>query len=285
MRSEIVRSRGASIEVLVEGSGPLVVMIASLGRPAEDFDYLSRRVVDAGYTAVRPQPRGIGGSVGLMEGTSLSDLADDVAMLIEYFGDRPAVIIGHAFGQRVARMLATTRPDLVKGIVMLAAGGKVPVPHQAREALLKCFDLTLPNDTHLENVRYAFFAPGNDPTVWRSGWHPQVAQMQRGTTVGLDRDNSDAAKSGGAKTSVDEWWAGGSAPILIIQGLQDTVALPENGRLLKDEFGQRVELIEIDHAGHALLPEQPEPLAISVLAFLQKTLQENYMSDRAKAPS
>jgi hypothetical protein len=27
-----------------------------------------------------------------------------------------------------------------------------------------------PADVHIENVRYAFFAPGNDPTVWRLGW-------------------------------------------------------------------------------------------------------------------
>ena len=38
------------------------------------------------------------------------------------------------------------------------------------------------------------------------------------------------------------------------------VALPENGRLLEAEFGDRVELIEIDGAGHALLPEKPTPL-------------------------
>src|SRR5215468_11157496 len=183
----------------------------------------------------------------------------------------PAVLVGHAFGQRVARMLATTRPDLVKGIVMLAAGGKVPVPQRAREALSGCFDPTLPDDAHIENVRYAFFAPGNDRAVWRSGWYPEVAQMQRAATVGLDRNGPNAAQSGGRRTaSVEAWWAGGSAPLLVIQGLQDTVALPENGRLLKAEFGDRVRLTEIDRAGHALLPEQPELVATNVLAFLRR---------------
>jgi hypothetical protein len=110
-------------------------------------------------------------------------------------------------------MLATTRPDLVKGIVMLAAGGKVPVPQRAREALWSCFDLALPDDVHIENVRYAFFAPANDPTVWRSGWYPDVAQMQRATTVGLDRNGPNAVQSGGGRAaSVDAWWAGGSVP-------------------------------------------------------------------------
>jgi pimeloyl-ACP methyl ester carboxylesterase len=269
-RSQSFECKGVSIEALVEGSGPLVVMIASLGRPAQDFDDLSRRVAAAGFTAIRPQPRGIGKSAGPMLGTSLMDLVGDVALVVERLAAGPAVFIGHAFGQRVGRMLATARPDLVMGIVMLAAGGRIPVPQRAREALSNCFDLALPDDRRIENIRYAFFAPGNDPTVWRSGWYPEVARMQRATTVGLDRNIPDAAQSeGGRAASVDAWWAGGTAPLLVIQGLQDTVALPENGRLLKAEFGDRVQLTEIDRAGHALLPEQPEIVATNVLAFLK----------------
>ena len=94
--------------------------------------------------------------------------------------------------------------------------------------------------------------------------------MQRATTVGLDRNGPNAVQSGcGRAASVDAWWAGGSTPLLVIQGLQDAVALPENGRLLKAEFGDRVQLTEIDRAGHALLPEQPEFVATNVLAFLK----------------
>jgi len=259
-----------SIEALVEGSGPPVVMIASLGRPAQDFGDLSRRVAASDFAAVSLQPRGIGKSAGPMLGVSLVDLAGDVAIAVERLARGPAVLIGHAFGQRVARMLATTRPDLVKGIVMLAAGGKVAVPQRAREALLGCFDLSLPDDVRIENVRYAFFAPGNNPAVWRLGWHPEVARMQRATTTGLDGDAPAAGNiRGGPAASVEAWWAGGSAPLLVVQGLQDTVALPENGRLLKAEFGDRVQLTEVDQAGHALLPEQPDIVAANVLAFLR----------------
>jgi pimeloyl-ACP methyl ester carboxylesterase len=119
-----------------------------------------------------------------MTGVSMADLAGDVATVIEGLGGGPAVVIGHAFGQRVGRMLATLRPDLVKGLVMLAAGGKVPIPGRAQESLLGCFDLSLPAETHLEHVRYAFFAPGNDPAVWTTGWHPEVARMQKAATQG-----------------------------------------------------------------------------------------------------
>jgi pimeloyl-ACP methyl ester carboxylesterase len=59
-------------------------------------------------------------------------------------------------------------------------------------------------------------------------------------------------------TPVGGWWnAGSTTPLLVILGLQDTVAPPENGHMMKEEMGDRVELIDIDGAGHAMPPEQP----------------------------
>ena len=102
-------------------------------------------------------------------------------------------------------------------------------------------------------MNFAFFAPGNDPTVWRGGWYPEVAAAQIAAT---------------RATPVDGWWnAGSSTSLLVIQGLQDTVAPPENGRMMKAEMGDRVELLEIDGAGHALLPEQPEKIAAAIIAY------------------
>jgi pimeloyl-ACP methyl ester carboxylesterase len=70
-------------------------------------------------------------------------------------------------------------------------------------------------------------------------------------------------------------------PILIIQGLQDRAAPPENGRLLKAEAPDRVELIELDGAGHALLPEKPVEISGAVTTFLRKMAGSVSMSVRA----
>jgi pimeloyl-ACP methyl ester carboxylesterase len=93
-----------------------------------------------------------------------------------------------------------------------------------------------------------------------------VAEMQTAATTGLGRNETTTSSA----TIMDAWWAGGNAKMLVIQGLQDAVAVPENGRLLKAEAGSRVELIEIDGAGHALLPERPDEVATHVLDFLKR---------------
>jgi pimeloyl-ACP methyl ester carboxylesterase len=41
----------------------------------------------------------------------------------------------------------------------------------------------------------------------------------------------------------------------------------------EDEMGDRVELIDIDGAGHAMLPEQPEKIAGAIIAFARKLTQ------------
>jgi pimeloyl-ACP methyl ester carboxylesterase len=254
--SRLAQLPDGTVEVLVDGAGPLILMISSLGRGAEDFEQLSRAVVAAGYRVARLQPRGIGRSTGVMEGLSMRDLAAQAAAGIEAAGGGPAVVLGHAFGQRVARMVAAAHPDLVRAIIMLAAGGKVPPVPAAAAALSAVFDKTLSDADHLEAVRVAFFAPGNDPAVWRGGWYPATAKMQ----AVADR----AAPLG-------DWWSGGQrAPILVIQGLQDQIARPENGRIFKTEAPDRVELIELDAAAHALLPEKPAEIAHAVIVFLGK---------------
>jgi len=69
-------------------------------------------------------------------------------------------------------------------------------------------------------------------------------------------------------TPHEQWWTSGSADILIVQGREDRMAPPENGRALARSLGPRVRLVEVEHAGHALLPEQPERVCAEVVRFL-----------------
>jgi pimeloyl-ACP methyl ester carboxylesterase len=246
---------GTRLAVYVDGTGPAVLMIPSLGRGAEDFADLGPALAAAGFRAIRLQPRGIPPSTGPMSNVTMADLADDAARAIDAAGGSSYVVVGHAFGQRVARMLAARAGKRVRGVVMLAAGGKAPMKPGAAQALSDCFKPELSPERHLEAVRFAFFAPGNDPAVWRGGWYPEASRMQ----IGANRS-----------TPADEWWhAGDTVPLLVIQGLDDTVAPPENGRLLKTQAGSRVTLVELEHAGHALLPEQPQAIAQGVIQWMR----------------
>jgi pimeloyl-ACP methyl ester carboxylesterase len=126
--SIIVEKGCVSIEVLITGSGPVVVILPSLGRGANDYDVVAQFLVEEGYRVIRPQPRGVGGSTGPMDGLTLHDFAADVALAMDHLETGPAVIVGHAWGSQPARMLAVDRPDLVRGVVMAAASAGILPP-------------------------------------------------------------------------------------------------------------------------------------------------------------
>src|SRR5215472_11924203 len=71
----IVDRGDAHIEVIAQGRGPVIVILPSLGRGAEDYDVVAGLLVKDGFRVLRPQPRGIGRSTGPMSGVTLHDLA------------------------------------------------------------------------------------------------------------------------------------------------------------------------------------------------------------------
>jgi pimeloyl-ACP methyl ester carboxylesterase len=248
------------IGVIAQGLGPVIVILPSLGRGTEDYDVVSSLLARDGFRVLRPQPRGIGASTGPMAGLTLHDFAADVAAVIEHGSRGSAVVVGHAFGHFVAGTLATDRPDLVRGVVLAAASaGKVPpgvhepsVAPEVREAIEKSGDLSLPEADRLRYLQLAFFAPGHDPHVWLSGWHPETEKAENAASRG---------------TPVDDWFACGTAPILDLQAEYDAVAPRKFAGVLKAALGDRVTVVVIPNAGHALVPEQPEAVANAIATF------------------
>jgi pimeloyl-ACP methyl ester carboxylesterase len=168
----------AKIEMIADGRGPLIVLLPSTGRGSDDFDELAGELAKEGFRVLRPQPRGIGGSVGSMKDVSFHDFANDIAGIIKYEGGGPAIIAGHAYGNWIARTVATDHPHLVRGVVLMAAGAKT-WPRKLSDAITTINDGGQPTTIRLQALELAFFAPGNDASSWLEGWHKEVMESQR----------------------------------------------------------------------------------------------------------
>jgi pimeloyl-ACP methyl ester carboxylesterase len=236
-------------------------MLPSRGRGPEDFDALAEAMVKAGFRVLRPQPRGAALSLGPMENLTLHDLAHDVAAVIRNAGDGgPAIIVGHAFGSWVARMTAVDHPDLVRGVVMVAAAAKAyPAgfagAKELSEAVQKSSDFTLPPSERLRYLRLAFFAPNSDARVWLQGWHPAADEVQ---------------STAGRVTKQSEWWSGGGVPLLDLQGALDPFKPRAMMNEMREEFGERATVAVIPDASHALIQEQPTAVADAILTWIKK---------------
>ena len=89
------------------------------------LDDLASTLAASGLQPICINMRGVGESCGSLDDATLHDLAADVAGAIEVLGCGPAHLIGHAFGNRIARCLAADCPSLVRKVVVLAAGGLI----------------------------------------------------------------------------------------------------------------------------------------------------------------
>ncbi|WP_270933121.1 alpha/beta fold hydrolase [Falsiroseomonas oryzae] len=241
------------LELTLAGAGRVVVLLPSLGRGQEDFDGIAPALLAGGLRLVRPEPRGVGRSAPLSPGATLHDMAADVAAAMDAVGTGPALVVGHAAGNWVARVLGHDRPDLVRGIALLAAVTGTSVDPEISRAITASFDHALPAEERLRHLQRAYFAPGHDARVWLAGWHPEVARAQRRAR----------------EATTDRAWlrAAAAKPLLYVAAAEDAIAPPPSEAELQATLGPQARRVIIDRAGHALLPEQPAAVAAALLAF------------------
>ena len=176
--------------------------------------------------------------------------------MIEADGGEPSFLAGHAFGNRVSRLLATDRPDLVAAVSLIAANvGHAPSPPPVRAAIRNSADASLPREERLAALRFAFFAPGNDPEPWLDGWFPNVLAAQR---------------AAGDRTSRKRDYAGGGKPILYLQPSHDPLAHVEDAEIFRRENGERVSVVIVPNASHAAIAEQPDFIARELIAYARQ---------------
>jgi pimeloyl-ACP methyl ester carboxylesterase len=249
---DVVQRDGVTIEVIAEGRGPLIVLLPSLGRDSEEFDPVAGQIAAAGFRVLRPQPRGYGRSAGPLENVTLHDYARDVAAVIEHENAGPAIIAGHAFGHFVAKMLAVDSPKLVRAVVLVAAAQKRADP-EVRRRLGIATDASQPETERIKYLQLVFFAPGHDPKIWLTGFHPAVQKAEE-----IARDNTPQA----------EYWRAGMAPLLDLQAEHDPFRPRSTAGELVEEFGaSRVSVVVIPNASHALPVEQPRAVGDAIVAY------------------
>jgi pimeloyl-ACP methyl ester carboxylesterase len=177
-----------------------------------------------------------------------------VATIIAREKAGPAVIAGHAYGNWVARMTATDHPELVRGIVLVAAAAKT-FPDELRAVVQKSGDAKAPPEERLAALQKGFFKPGHDASVWLKGWAPEANRLQ-----GLAATNTKQA----------EYWQAGKTPMLDLVPDSDPFKPKDKWNESRDEFGERVTVKIIPDASHALVPEQPKAVAAAMIEWMKK---------------
>jgi pimeloyl-ACP methyl ester carboxylesterase len=237
-----------------------VVLNPGFGRSASDFNDLVCRLTEDGYQTIAVQPRGVGDTRSpLLARSTLHDFAADLAAVVA--STQPlagrAHVLGRALGSRIARVFAADHPKLVGALVLMGLAGPIKPDRKLLRRYAFQTSRLMPNEKRRRLIiEQTLYAEGQRMPDYMDYRPPLGAIVRQGGAV--------------LRTPLEDWWSAGSAPVLVIQGEQDRVAPPENARLFKREFSDRVQLLMLPRAGHALTSEQPDLIATAIITFLRE---------------
>jgi pimeloyl-ACP methyl ester carboxylesterase len=259
----LVKLADSNIEYFSRGAGEAIVLLPGGTLTVGYLDGLADELAKAGYRVVGINFRGSGKSTGSSEGVTLAKLADDAAGVIQALKLAPAHVAGNDFGNRVARMLAASHPELTRSVILLAAGGKIQPKPAAFHALEVFFNPASTDAEVLGVMPYFVSSPADSDRVW--------GLIKPALAPGA----ADIEKAAVAATPLEAWWAPpGKTKYLILQGAEDQIAPPENGVELQKELGDRATLVNVRGAAHFLPLEQPGTTAAHVIDFIKELGQK-----------
>jgi pimeloyl-ACP methyl ester carboxylesterase len=120
-------NNGVKIHYVVEGKGPLVVLIHGFPDYWATWKPLMAELNQAGYRTAALDTRGynLSDKPQGVAAYAMPNLIGDVAAVIAAEGEKNATVIGHDWGAAIAWQTTFARPDLVNKLVILS------VPHPA----------------------------------------------------------------------------------------------------------------------------------------------------------
>jgi pimeloyl-ACP methyl ester carboxylesterase len=255
----VVKLADSNIEYFSRGKGEPIVLLPGGVLTVGYLDGLAEALSKAGYRVIGINFRGSGKSTGASDNVTMQTMADDVVGVIRALKLGPVHVAGNDYGNRVARMVAMSHPELTRSVILLGAGGKVPLQPAAERALMTFFTPTTTDAEMLEALKYFVADPADTARVWNI-----IKPSRAPGAAAVEKKAAEA-------TPLSTWWAPpGKTKYLIVQGANDQIAPPENGEILKKELGDRATLINVPGAAHLLPVEQPDVTAKHVLSFLKQ---------------
>src|SRR5688572_12514748 len=118
------------MRVAMQGSGPLVLLCHGFPQLWHSWRHQLTALAQAGYRAVAPDMRGVGGTDGPAEADkyTMFHQVGDMVERVRSLGERRAVIVGNDWGASVAWTAAMIRPDLFDAVVSMGVpNGSEPI--------------------------------------------------------------------------------------------------------------------------------------------------------------
>jgi 3-oxoadipate enol-lactonase len=248
-------------ETAGRSDAPLLVLVNSLGTDLRVWDALLPRL-GGRLRTVRYDKRGHGLTDATPGPYAMGQLADDLARLLDGRREKQVIVCGLSIGGMIAQALASARPDLVRGLVLMDTAHKIGTPEMwgERIAAIRAGGIAGIADAILTR----WFSPGfhAQRSAELAGWRNMLTRTPVEGYLGCCAAIRDADLTAAAR--------GLAVPTLCMVGDLDGSTPPDLvAELTALVPGAR--LVTITGAGHLPCVEQPEAVAGAMLGFFEET--------------
>jgi pimeloyl-ACP methyl ester carboxylesterase len=254
----IAADDGATINVGSLGGGPLTVLfLHCLAGNVQTWSGVWAKMDTTRVRCLAFDFRGTGESQRAPCELTNERLARDALQVADAFGAETFVVVGHSMGGKVGLLLATLAPERVRGLVLIGTPGPglVPIERGVLNAIL-----AHPGD---RGFAVEYFRP------WFRVWPRPEIEAWIDSFVRMPAWALTASCEAALWTSFSDTVAPFSCAVLVLVGKHDSVyGLPYQRESVLP-YVPNAEVITID-AGHGLILERPEDVALRLDGFLQR---------------
>ncbi|MGO1850386.1 alpha/beta fold hydrolase [Microbacterium sp.] len=252
-------------------SDPLVVLVMGTGAKGNVWSlHQVPALVTAGCRVITYDSRGMSPVPGQTDtdcpDISVSELVDDLAVLIEHFGG-PAHVIGTSLGARVVQELALARPDLVRRVVAMGGHTRIDeVGQLLTQGEQELFDqaVVLPKAYKAALEALLNLSPVTLRDEVKAGDWLAVLEYSADPMPSGERGQLGASDRLGNRTDA---YRAITRPLLVMSFADDLMIPAYLGRELADAV-PAARYVEVPDAGHFGYLEQPELVNRLLLDFL-----------------
>ena len=197
----------------------------------------------------------------------LEQYADDLAAFIEGLALNDIILIGHSLGAINVILYAANHPDRVARLILVDNGPEINM--EFIERLQKGLtDLTTVFDSEEEAMMQ--ITKLESPRYSREYAQHLVRHTMKTNDTSKLTFKYDPALQHSKLVSLEWLWPYMekiTCPVLVVRGMESPLFLQEGAYKMRDNLSN-VSLMEIEHAGHFIMGEDPEAFEAAIRSFL-----------------
>lgn len=246
---EMIKLNGIEISYERRGAGTPLVLVH--GFPLDHTLWNeTASLLEGDFDLILPDLRGFGGSTTIETPYLMSDMADDLAALLDHFGIEKTALAGHSMGGYVALAFAKKYPQRVSGLALVSSQAAADATDRKEGRYKTAQDVA---EKGVEVVADAMMPKLSSNAEVQAFARESILRQGKAGVIGALKAMAEREDSMPILSSFD-------FPVVLIHGDADALIPLEKAQEIKEALPD-AKLVILQRAGHLPMMELPEETA------------------------